>query len=74
MENEEIKIEENLEESAVLETEEVQATSMVVANVNELSGKRASNTRVFTTLDLEEDKKKIFNLESNCDYKINDCK
>lgn len=74
MKNEEIKVEENLEESAVVETEEVQATSMVVANVNELSGKRASNTRVFTTLDLEEDKKKIFNLESNCDYKINDCK
>ena len=54
-------------------TEEV-VTSMVVANVGELSGNRKSQTRVFTTLDLEKDNKKIFNLENNCDFKINDCK
>ena len=53
---------------------EVETTSMVVANVGELSGKRSSDVKIFTTLDLEKDKKKIFNLESNCDFKLNDCK
>lgn len=71
MEEKEI-IEENNEEMEEV-TEEV-VTSMVVANVGELSGNRKSQTRVFTTLDLEKDKKKIFNLENNCDFKINDCK
>ena len=53
---------------------ELETTSMVVANVGELSGKRNSDIKIFTTLDLEKDKKKIFNLESNCDFKLNDCK
>lgn len=69
MENEDVKLENEVKE----EEKEVETTSMVVANINELSGKR-SNTRVFTTLDLEHDKKKIFNLENNCDFKLNDCK
>ena len=72
MEEKEIIVEENNEEMEKT-TEEV-GTSMVVANVGELSGNRKSQTRVFTTLDLEKDKKKIFNLENNCDFKINDCK
>ena len=55
------------------EHEEKESTSMVVLNVGDLSSTRASEKRVFTTLDLEKDKKKIFNLENNCDYKINDC-
>ena len=66
MEEKEIIVEEN--------EKEVETTSMVVANVNELSGKKASETKVFTTLDLNKDKKKIFNLENNCDFKLNDCK
>lgn len=66
MEEKEIIVEEN--------EKEVEITSMVVANVNELSGKKASETKVFTTLDLNKDKKKIFNLENNCDFKLNDCK
>ena len=68
MEEKEIMIEEKENEK------EVETTSMVVANVSELSGKRNSDTRVFTTLDLDKDKKKIFNLENNCDFRINDCK
>ena len=72
MEEKEIIVEENNEEME--ETTEEVGTSMVVANVGELSENRKSQTRVFTTLDLEKDKKKIFNLENNCDFKINDCK
>lgn len=73
MENEEVK--ETIETEVKEEKEEMEetTTSMVVANVSELSGKRSSS-RVFTTLDLEHDKKKIFNLENNCDFKLNDCK
>ena len=66
--------EKELEVKEVKENEEVESTSMVVANVGDLSGSRKSNVKVFTSLNLEEDKKKIFNLENNCDYKINDCK
>lgn len=66
MEEKELEIKEN--------EKEVETTSMVVANVGELSGKRTSDVKIFTTLDLEKDKKKIFNLESNCDFKLNDCK
>lgn len=78
--NEEVK--ENVEEvkeemvEELVNEEESKETSMIVANVNELSGKRKSTQRVFTTLDLNnyENQKKLFNLENNCDYKINDCK
>ena len=66
MEEKELEIKEN--------EKEVETTSMVVSNVGELSGKRSSDVKIFTTLDLEKDKKKIFNLESNCDFKLNDCK
>ena len=66
MKEKELEIKEN--------EKEVETTSMVVANVGELSGKRSSDVKIFTTLDLEKDKKKIFNLESNCDFKLNDCK
>lgn len=70
MEEKELEVEE-MEEKEVEETKE---TSMVVANVNDLSGAKRSVAKVFTTLDLTKDKKKIFNLENNCDFKINDCK
>lgn len=55
-------------------TPEEHSTSMVVLNVGDLSRTNKSEKRVFTTLDLEKDKKRIFNLENNCDFKINDCK
>lgn len=61
----------------VVETEEVKEgnTSIVVANVGELT-RRNSDQRVFTTMNINdpEVQKKIFNLENKCDYKINDCK
>ena len=72
--NEEVK---EMEEKEVVEVvkEEVETpTSMVVANIGELAGSRKSNVRIYSTLDFEKDKKLIFNLENNCDYKINDCK
>lgn len=69
MEEKELEINEE-----VMEESEVKETGMVVANVGDLSGTRKANVRVFTTLDMEKDKKKIFNLENNCDFKINDCK
>ena len=81
--NEEVKenveeVKEEMVEDTEMEIneEETKETSMIVANVNELSGKRKSTQRVFTTLDLNnyENQKKLFNLENNCDYKINDCK
>ena len=62
--NEEVKEIEETEET------EVKETSMVVANVDELAGRNRAVQRVFTTLDLNADKKKIFNLENNCDYKF----
>lgn len=64
---------EDLDEEEVVD-EENHSTSMVVLNIGDLSSSRNSEKRVFTTLDLEKDKKKIFNLENNCDFKINDCK
>lgn len=67
-------VEEVLEDEEEEDVEENHSTSMVVLNVGDLSSTRQSEKRVFTTLDLEKDKKKIFNLENNCDFKINDCK
>lgn len=67
LENEELKEE---------EVESAATTSMVVSSINQLSGTRKSETKVFTTLNVNdiEGQKKIFNLENHCDYKINDCK
>ena len=75
LEEKEIIIDEEKEELENEESEEV-GNSIVVANVNELSGKRKSTQRAFTTMDLTkvENQKKVFNLENHCDYKINDCK
>ena len=67
-------VEEVLEDEDEEDVEENHSTSMVVLNVGDLSSTRQSEKRVFTTLDFEKDKKKIFNLENNCDFKINDCK
>ena len=53
---------------------ETQNTSLVVTNVNELKSRNASDIKIFTSLNVAEDTKKIFNLENNeCDYKLNDC-
>lgn len=52
------------------EKEEKAENMVVVSQVNDISNITRSNTRVFTTIT---DKKKIFNLETNCNNKINDC-
>lgn len=62
--NEELK--ENVEEKG---------SQLVVANVNELRKANNSNVKIFTTLDLNDDPKKIFNIENNsADFRLNDCK
>lgn len=62
--NEELK--ENVEEKG---------SQLVVANVNELRKANNSNVKIFTTLDLNDNPKKIFNIENNsADFRLNDCK
>ena len=66
--NEELKNEE-------VKNEEVKSGQLVVANVNELTGTRKSEVKIFTTMDLEGNEKKIYNIEnSSADFRINDCK
>ena len=64
----------NEELENVVEEKEEKGSQLVVASVNELGRARKSNTRIFTTLDLNNDPKKIFNIENNnADFKLNDC-
>lgn len=71
----EIKKEEDLEMEEILEekeVEEVQETGLMIKNFGEMEHvTRRSKTNVFTTIT---DPKVIFNLQNECDYKINDCK
>ena len=71
----EIKKEEDLEmEEEILEVkdEEVQETGLVIKNFNEMEHVASrSKTSMFTTIT---DPKVLFNLQNECDYKINDCK
>lgn len=66
MENEEVK---NVE---LEETKEVEVKNEMVvsSSINDISNITKSKSRVFTTIT---DEKMLFNLESNCDNKINDC-
>lgn len=66
----EIKKDEDIMEEII--EEEKQETGLMIRDFNEMekaSGR--SKTNVFTTIT---DPKIIFNLENECDYKINDCK
>lgn len=45
--------------------------NMIVSDFGELKGGNPNNRKIYTTIT---DQKKLFNLETNCDYKINDCK
>lgn len=60
----------NIEKVENEKVENEKENMIVVSQVNDISNITRSNTRVFTTIT---DKKKIFNLETNCDNKINDC-
>ena len=66
MENEEVN---NVE---LEETKEVEVKNEMVvsSSINDISNITKSKSRVFTTIT---DDKMLFNLESNCDNKINDC-
>lgn len=44
---------------------------LVVSDFNEMMKNGESKRRIYTTLT---DQKKLFNLETTCDFKINDCK
>lgn len=58
-----------------VELKEEKGSQLVVANVNELRKANNSNVKIFTTLDLNNDPKKIFNIENNsADFRLNDCK
>jgi len=55
--------------------EENVGSQLIVANVGELRKASRSNTKIFTTLDLNSDPKKIFNIENkSADFRLNDCK
>ena len=58
-----------------VEVKEEKGTQLVVSSVNELRKANTSNVKIFTTLDLNNDPKKIFNIENNsADFRLNDCK
>ena len=61
-----------MEEGENMKEEQVKETGLMIKNFNEMesiAGK--SKTNVFTTIT---DSRQIFNLENECDYKINNCK
>lgn len=58
MENEEIR-------------KENESQDLIVKDFSEIGSKRKSKQEIFTNID---DKKTIFNLDTNIDYRINDCK
>lgn len=65
---------EEIEENVIENDEVVKNTEnqlMVSNDFNSLQRKSKSDTKIFTNIT---DNKIIFNLENNCDYKINDCK
>lgn len=74
MENEEVKnveLEETQEIKEIrTEVEDVKNEMVVSSSINDISNITRSKSRVFTTIT---DDKVLFNLESNCDNKINDC-
>ena len=50
---------------------ETNKNELVIKNVNEIGTNRKSEQEVYTSI---EDPKVIFNLNNNCDYKLNDVK
>ena len=53
------------------ENVENENVEMIVKGFNEIGSKRKTKQEIFTNID---DKKQIFNLDSNIDFRINDCK
>lgn len=50
---------------------ENESQELIVKDFSEIGSKRKSKQEIFTNI---EDKKTIFNLDTNIDYRINDCK
>lgn len=50
---------------------ENETQDLIVKDFSEIGSKRKSKQEIFTNI---EDKKTIFNLDTNIDYRINDCK
>lgn len=50
---------------------ENESQDLIVKDFSEIGSKRKSKQEIFTNI---EDKKTIFNLDTNIDYRINDCK
>lgn len=67
MENKEIKGNEKMENNETMEM----VASGSVQDLSQINGTRLSKRNIFTNIT---DQKKIFNLESSCDEKINNCK
>lgn len=68
MKEENVKSYEELEEREVKEKENVE---MIVSDFSQMQRNSNTKRKIYTTI---EDQKIIFNLETACDYKINDCK
>lgn len=68
MKEENVKNYEELEEREVKEKENVE---LIVSDFSQMQRNSNTKRKIYTTI---EDQKIIFNLETACDYKINDCK
>lgn len=58
-------------ENLNMEKEEVKETGLMIKDFKDMVTVGKSDTDIFTTIT---DGKLLFNLESHCDYKLNDCK
>lgn len=68
MKEENVKSYEELEEREVKENKNVE---LIVSDFSQMQRNSNTKRKIYTTI---EDQKIIFNLETACDYKINDCK
>ena len=59
-----------MEKEIKKEVNEEVKNEMVVSSINDISSLTRSNAKVFTTIN---DEKVLFNLNNNCDNRINDC-
>lgn len=69
------KIKDLFEEGTEEKETKENGNSIVVASVNELRRANHSNAKIFTTLNLVDNQKELFNIENkSADFKLNDCK
>lgn len=63
--------EENLKSEEIKEVKESENVELIVSDFSQMQRHSNTKRKIYTTI---EDQKIIFNLETACDYKINDCK